>query len=149
MAGRQGPGEPGALQISELKAVGGPVLHPITASTGSDNLDGTGSAPLVDAGSGTPEELAAAGAKDAVVLVKAVDGALYEVARNAEAAGAKAVLAHREAPGRWVAFTGYAGGALPTMAIEAAEGQALLARLKTGPGRSPPNGPNGPRSPTA
>lgn len=43
-----------APQISELKAVGGPVLHPITASTGSDNLDGTGSAPLVDAGSGTP-----------------------------------------------------------------------------------------------
>ncbi|MEU9163639.1 S8 family serine peptidase [Streptomyces sp. NPDC048424] len=118
--------------ISELKAVGGPVLHPITASTGSDNLDGTGSAPLVDAGSGTPEELAAAGAKGAVVLVKAVDGALYEVAENARAAGAKAVLAHREAPGRWVAFTGYAGGALPTMAIEAAEGQALLARLKTG-----------------
>ncbi|MFF3678483.1 S8 family serine peptidase [Streptomyces sp. NPDC002120] len=118
--------------ISELRAVGGPVLHPITASTGSDNLDGTGSAPLVDAGSGTPEELAAAGAKDAVVLVKAVDGALYEVAQNAKAAGAKAVLAHREAPGRWVAFTGYAGGALPTMAVEAAEGQALLARLKTG-----------------
>lgn len=118
--------------ISELKAAGGPVLHPITASTGSDNLDGTGSAPLVDAGSGTPEELAAAGAKDAVVLVKAVDGALHEVAQNARAAGAEAVLAHREAPGRWVAFTGYAGGALPTMAVEAAEGQALLARLKTG-----------------
>ncbi|MFE9933825.1 S8 family serine peptidase [Streptomyces sp. NPDC005533] len=118
--------------ISELRAVGGPVLHPITASTGSDNLDGTGSAPLVDAGSGTPEELAAAGAKDAVVLVKAVDGALYEVAQNAKAAGAKAVLAHREAPGRWVAFTGYAGGALPTLAVEAAEGQALLAGLKAG-----------------
>ncbi|WP_030390608.1 S8 family peptidase [Streptomyces sp. NRRL S-241] len=121
-----------APQISELKAVGGPVLHPITASTGSDNLDGTGSAPLVDAGSGTPEELAAAGASGAIVLVKAVDGALYEIAQNAQAAGAKAVLAHRETPGRWVAFTGYAGGALPTMAIEAAEGRALLARLKTG-----------------
>ncbi|MFI7354885.1 S8 family peptidase [Streptomyces avidinii] len=121
-----------APQITELKAVGGPVLHPITASTGSDNLDGTGSAPLVDAGSGTPEELAAAGAAGAVVLVKAVDGALHEVAQNAQAAGARAVLAHREAPGRWVAFTGYAGGALPTMAIEAAEGQALLAELKSG-----------------
>ncbi|MFD8890662.1 S8 family serine peptidase [Streptomyces sp. NPDC059566] len=121
-----------APQISELKAVGGPVLHPITASTGSDNLDGTGSAPLVDAGSGTPEELAAAGAAGAIVLVKAVDGALHEIAQNAQAAGAKAVLAHRETPGRWVAFTGYAGGALPTMAIEAAEGRALLARLKTG-----------------
>ncbi|MFG2340877.1 S8 family serine peptidase [Streptomyces yangpuensis] len=121
--------------ISELKVVGGPVLHPITASTGSDNLDGTGSAPLVDAGTGTPAELAAAGAEGAVVLVKAADGALHEVAQNAKAAGAKAVLAHREAPGRWTAFTGYAGGALPTMTIDAAEGKALLARLASGGAR--------------
>ncbi|MFB7255030.1 S8 family peptidase [Streptomyces nojiriensis] len=118
--------------VSELTAVGGPVLHPITASTGSDNLDGSGGAPLVDAGSGSPEELAAAGAEGAVVLVKAVDGALHEVARNAQAAGAEAVLAHREAPGRWTGFTGYAGGALPTLTIEAAEAKALLARLATG-----------------
>ncbi|MFC9306553.1 S8 family serine peptidase [Streptomyces sp. NPDC057011] len=118
--------------VSELKAAGGPVLHPITASTGSDNLDGTGTAPLVDAGTGTPEELATAGAKDAIVLVKAADAALYEVAQNARAAGAKAVLAYRDAPGRWVAFTGYAGGALPALSIEAAEGQALLAKLKAG-----------------
>ncbi|MFD6973213.1 S8 family serine peptidase [Streptomyces sp. NPDC059949] len=122
----------GAPLISELKAVGGPVLHPITSSTGSDNLDGTGSAPLVNAGTGTPEELAAAGAKGAIVLVKVTDGALYEVAQNARAAGAKALLAHREAPGRWVGFTGYAGGALPAMAIEAAEGKALLDRLAAG-----------------
>ncbi|MEU9147087.1 S8 family serine peptidase [Streptomyces sp. NPDC048349] len=118
--------------IAELKVAGGPVLHPVTASTGSDNLDGNGSAPLVDAGAGTPGELAAVAAKDAVVLVKAADGALHEVAQNARAAGAKAVLAHREAPGRWVAFTGYAGGALPTLAIEAAEGKALLDRLAAG-----------------
>ncbi|MER7822708.1 S8 family serine peptidase [Streptomyces sp. NPDC096097] len=118
--------------VSELKVVGGPVLHPITASTGSDNLDGVGAAPLVDAGSGTPEELAAAGAKDAVVLVKAVDGALYEVAQNARAAGARAVLAHRDAPGRWTGFTGYTGGALPALTIEAAEAKALSARLATG-----------------
>lgn len=118
--------------VSELKVVGGPVLHPITASTGSDNLDGTGGAPLVDAGSGTPEELAAAGAKDAVVLVKAVDGSLHEVALNARDAGAKAVLAHRDTPGRWTGSTGYAGGALPALTIEAAEAKALLARLATG-----------------
>ncbi|MER6447624.1 S8 family peptidase [Streptomyces venezuelae] len=118
--------------VSELKAVGGPVLHPITASTGSDNLDGTGSAPLVDAGSGSPGELAAAGARGAVVLVKTADGALYEVAQNARAAGATAVLAHRDAPGRWTGFTGYTGGALPALTIEAAEARALLARLATG-----------------
>ncbi|WCD89354.1 Intracellular serine protease [Streptomyces xanthophaeus] len=139
--GRAGDGEfefasywrAAAPLVSELKVQGGPVLHPITASTGSDNLDGTGSARLVDAGTGTPEELAAAGAKDAVVLVKAADGALYDVAQAAEEAGAKAVLAHREAPGRWVAFTGYAGGALPTLAIESGEGKALLERLAAGP----------------
>ncbi|MEV7525334.1 S8 family serine peptidase [Streptomyces sp. NPDC091371] len=123
----------GAPLVSELKAVGGPVLHPITASTGSDNLDGTGSARLVDAGAGTPEELAAAGAKDAVVLIKAIDGSLYEVAQNAKAAGAKAVLAYRETPGRWVGFTGYAGGSLPAMSIESAEAKALLERLAAGP----------------
>lgn len=135
--GRAGDGEfefasywrAAAPLVSELKVQGGPVLHPITASTGSDNLDGTGSARLVDAGTGTPEELAAAGAEDAVVLVKAADGALYDVAQAAKEAGAKAVLAHREAPGRWVAFTGYAGGALPTLAIESGEGKALLERL--------------------
>ncbi|MGT2531097.1 S8 family peptidase [Streptomyces nojiriensis] len=121
----------GAPLLSELKAVGGPVLHPITASTGSDNLDGTGSAPLVDAGTGTPQELAAAGAKGAIVLVKTVDAGLHEVARDARAAGAKAVLAYREAPGRWVGSTGF-GGALPTLSIDAAEGRALLARLKAG-----------------
>ncbi|MGW9376152.1 S8 family peptidase [Streptomyces xanthophaeus] len=139
--GRAGDGEfefasywrAAAPLVSELKVQGGPVLHPITASTGSDNLDGAGSARLVDAGTGTPEELAAAGAKDAVVLVKAADGALYDVAQAAKEAGAKAVLAHREAPGRWVAFTGYAGGALPTLAIESGEGKALLERLAAGP----------------
>ncbi|TDU75275.1 S8 family serine peptidase [Streptomyces sp. KS 21] len=94
--------------------------------------DEVGSAPLVDAGSGTPQELAAAGAKGAIVLVKAADGALYEVADHAKAAGAKAVLAHRDAPGRWVGFTGYAGGSLPALTIEQPEAEALLARLAAG-----------------
>ncbi|MCP3757464.1 S8 family serine peptidase [Streptomyces sp. TBY4] len=119
--------------LTELKADGGPVLHPITASTGSDNLDGTGSAPLVDAGTGTPEELAAVAAKGAIVLVKVADDALYGIANDAKAAGAKAVLAYRDAPGRWQGFTGYAGGALPALSIEAAEGRALLAKLGKGP----------------
>ncbi|AWZ04519.1 MULTISPECIES: S8 family serine peptidase [unclassified Streptomyces] len=119
--------------LSELKANGGPVLHPLTASTGSDNLDGTGSAPLVNAGSGSAEELAAVAAKGAIVLVKTEDGALYEIAANAKAAGAKAVLAHREAPGRWQAFTGYAGGSLPVLSVESGEGKALLAKLAKAP----------------
>ncbi|MCY0934099.1 S8 family peptidase [Streptomyces sp. H34-S4] len=118
--------------LSELKANGGPVLHPLTASTGSDNLDGTGSAPLVNAGTGTAEELAAVAARGAIVLVKAADAAMYQVAEDAKAAGAKGVLAYRDAPGRWQAFTGYAGGALPVISVESGEGQALLARLGKG-----------------
>ncbi|MFI5986210.1 S8 family peptidase [Streptomyces sp. NPDC051555] len=118
--------------LAELKVAGGPALHPITASTGSDNLDGRGSAPLVDAGNGTPEELAAAGAKGAIVLVKTADGSLYDLANNAKAAGAKAVLAHRDAPGRWIGFNGYTGGSLPALSIESAEATALRARLVQG-----------------
>ncbi|MCX5193660.1 S8 family serine peptidase [Streptomyces sp. NBC_00249] len=138
--GRAGDGEfefgsywrAGAPVLSELKASGGPVLHPLTASTGSDNLDGHGSAPLVDAGTGTPEELAAAGAKGAIALVRTEDGALHTVAEDAKKAGAVAVLGYREAPGRWVPSTGFAGGALPALAVEAAEGKALLAKLAAG-----------------
>ncbi|MFD8982861.1 S8 family serine peptidase, partial [Streptomyces sp. NPDC059564] len=122
----------GAPVLSELRAAGGPALHPVTASTGSDNLDGHGSAPLVDAGKGTPGELAAAGAKGAVVLVKTEDGGLNTVAEDAKAAGATAVLGYREAPGRWVPSTGFAGGALPVLGVESAEGKALLARLAGG-----------------
>ncbi|MFK0201943.1 S8 family peptidase [Streptomyces lavendulae] len=122
----------GAPVLAELKAQGGPVLHPVTASTGSDNLDGHGSARLVDAGTGTPAELAAAGARGAVVLVKTEDGGLNTVAEDAKKAGAVAVLGHREAPGRWVPSTGFAGGALPVLGVESAEGKALLARLAAG-----------------
>ncbi|MFG2622653.1 S8 family serine peptidase [Streptomyces sp. NPDC048507] len=122
----------GAPVLSGLKTKGGPALHPVTASTGSDNLDGHGSAPLVDAGTGTPQELAAAGAKGAVVLVRTEDGALNAVAEDARAAGATAVLGYREAPGRWVPSTGFAGGALPVLGVESAEGKALLGRLAAG-----------------
>ncbi|MER5733077.1 S8 family serine peptidase [Streptomyces sp. NPDC002138] len=118
--------------LDELKVSGGPALPPLTASTGADNLDGHGSAPLVDAGSGTPAELAAAGARGAIVLVKAEGGSLYDVANDAKAAGAKAVLAHRDAPGRWTGFTGYTGGSLPALSLETAEAKALLARLAQG-----------------
>ncbi|MFJ5549512.1 S8 family peptidase [Streptomyces sp. NPDC093225] len=119
--------------VAELKAVGGPALHPLTASTGSDNLDGTGRARLVDAGSGTPAELAAAGARGAVALVEAAaDASTYRLAQDAKAAGATALLLHRATPGRWTAFTGYAGGPLPTMTLESGEAEGLLARLAAG-----------------
>ncbi|MCX5007163.1 S8 family serine peptidase [Streptomyces sp. NBC_00638] len=115
-----------APQISELAVVGGPSLHPVTGSTSSANLDGTGRAGLVDAGSGTAEELA--GAKGKIALVKLPDsGSATAVASAAKAAGAVAVLAYREAPGRWYPATGFTGGPLPVLAVPADEARALLA----------------------
>ncbi|MFF1643764.1 S8 family serine peptidase [Streptomyces sp. NPDC058246] len=115
-----------APQISELAVVGGPSLHPVTGSTSSANLDGTGQAQLVDAKSGTADELA--GAKGKIALVKLPDsGNASAVAAAAKAAGAVAVLAYREAPGRWYPATGFTGGPLPVLGLPTEEAKALLA----------------------
>ncbi|MFD0077400.1 PA domain-containing protein, partial [Streptomyces sp. NPDC127166] len=122
-----------APQVSEFAVAGGESLHPVTASTGSVNLDGTGEAPLVDAKSGTAEEVAAAGVQGKVALVRIADGAasVSLQARNAKAAGAKAVLAYHSAPGRWLPTIGTTTE-LPVLAVESAEAGALLDRLTTG-----------------
>ncbi|MGW7074054.1 S8 family peptidase [Streptomyces sp. NPDC054866] len=120
--------------ISELAVVGGKSLHPVTASTGSANLDGTGSAALVDAKSGTPAELEAAGVKGKIALVKVPDsGSATGVAANAKAAGAVAVIAHRTAPGRWYPSVGFVGSPLPVLGIQTGEATALLAQLADTP----------------
>ncbi|MFD4370956.1 S8 family serine peptidase [Streptomyces sp. NPDC058486] len=119
--------------LSEFAVAGGERLHPITASAGSVNLDGKGQAPLVDAGTGTPAELAAAGVQGRIALVRIADGAtsVSLQAHHAKAAGAKAVLAHRAAPGRWQPAIG-ATTELPVLAVESAEAGALLDRLAKG-----------------
>lgn len=120
--------------LSELAVVGGKSLHAVTASTGSANLDGTGKAALVDAKSGTPEELAAAGAKGKIALVEVPDtGSASDVAQNAKEAGAVAVIAHREAPGRWYPSVGLGGSPLPVLGVQTAEAAALLAELAANP----------------
>ncbi|MEV0319272.1 S8 family peptidase [Streptomyces sp. NPDC050658] len=122
-----------APQISELAVVGGESLHPVTASTGSANLDGTGTAALVDAKSGTPEELAAAGVKDRIALVEVPDdGGAAKVAADAKQAGALAVLAHRPSPGRWYPSVGLTGSPLPVLAVQSDEAADLLAQLGSG-----------------
>ncbi|MEW2489691.1 S8 family serine peptidase [Streptomyces sp. NPDC048411] len=121
--------------ISEFAVVGGETLHPVTAFTGSVNLDGTGEARLVDAGTGTPAELAAAGVQGKIALVRIADDNTYVVqqARDAKAAGAKAVLAYRSAPGRWMPSTGILlSGDVPVLAVESTEATALLDRLSGG-----------------
>ncbi|NEB77952.1 S8 family serine peptidase, partial [Streptomyces sp. SID14478] len=122
-----------APQLSAFAVVGGPALHPVTGSTSSVNLDGTGTSPLVDAKSGTAEELAAAGAKGKLALVKLpADGSAGTVATNAAKAGAKAVVLYREAAGRWYPSVGFTGGPVPMLGLEAAEGRALAARVAAG-----------------
>ncbi|MEV0000330.1 S8 family serine peptidase [Streptomyces sp. NPDC050848] len=123
-----------APQVTSLKTADGTVLHPVTGSLGSDNLDGTGSARLVDAGTGTPEELTAADVKGRVALVRLPDTStnVATVARNAKAAGAVAVLAHRTSTARWYPTAGFTGAGLPVLAVDAAEGAALLGKLSAG-----------------
>ncbi|MYR43997.1 S8 family peptidase, partial [Streptomyces sp. SID5910] len=119
--------------VSELKTTKGLALHPLTSGKGSTNLDGTGRAGLVDAGKGSPEELKAAGVKGRIALVLVPDGgAVTGLADAAKAAGATALVVHRTAPGRWQPAAGYAGAALPTLAIPADEARALLGELTAG-----------------
>lgn len=123
-----------APQIERLATGDGLLLHPLTASVGSDNLDGTGSARLVDAGTGTPDELKAAGVQGRIALVRLPDTstAVTTLARNAKAAGAVAVLAYHRAPGRWYPAAGFTGAGLPLLSVPADEATALLGRLAAG-----------------
>ncbi|MEV0170200.1 S8 family serine peptidase [Streptomyces sp. NPDC050803] len=115
-----------APQITELAVVGGPSLHPTTATVGSANLDGTGQAAFFDAKSGTAEELSGASGKIALVKLPEGEGALGAATR-AKAAGAVALLLYRDAPGRWYPSAGYAGSPLPLLAVPTEEATALLA----------------------
>ncbi|MFF1910810.1 S8 family serine peptidase [Streptomyces sp. NPDC058239] len=123
-----------APQIEKLSVVGGAALHPTVASSGSVNLDGTGEAALVDAGTGTSDELKTAGVSGKIALVKvADDGAMAPQARNAKAAGAKAVIAYRPSAGPWKPSVGYGSAPLPSLGIESSEADALKAALADGP----------------
>ncbi|MFI6944064.1 S8 family peptidase [Streptomyces sp. NPDC050418] len=124
-----------APQISELKVTGGQVLHPVTGSmTSMNNLDGTGSAQLVDAGAGSKAELEAAGVKGRIALVKLPAGSTSAavIARDAKAAGAVAVIVHRDAPGRWYPSAGFVGGMLPVLGLQTEEAKSLLDALGKG-----------------
>ncbi|MGW7306723.1 S8 family peptidase [Streptomyces sp. NPDC054835] len=123
-----------APQIERLATGDGMRLHPLTASIASDNLDGTGSARLVDAGTGTPDELKAAAVQGRIALVRLPDGstAAGTLARNAKAAGAVAVVAYHQAAGRWYPGGGFTGLGLPVLSVPADEATALLGRLTAG-----------------
>ena len=124
----------GAPLLSSFKITGGPALHAVAGTVGSANLDGKGTAPLADAGKGTPAELKAAGVKGAIALVEAPDddNFLGKVAQNALAEGAVAVLAHRPSSGTWYPTAGFGNAVLPLLAVPAAEAKDLKARLAQG-----------------
>ncbi|MFF3492619.1 S8 family serine peptidase [Streptomyces sp. NPDC002795] len=120
-----------APQISEFGVVDGPELHPVTGSTNSSNLDGTGTSEIVSAGAGTADELAAA--KGKLALVKLPDGGSPNtVAQAAIKAGVKGVVLYREAAGRWYPTVGFVGAPIPMLALETAEGAALAERVAAG-----------------
>ncbi|MCX5086061.1 S8 family serine peptidase [Streptomyces sp. NBC_00401] len=122
-----------APQLAEFGVVGGPALHGLTGSTNSANLDGTGKAQVVDAKSGTAAELAAAGVKGKIALVKLADsGAAAAVSKAAKDAGATAVLAYRSVPGRFYPSVGFIGGPLAVIGIPSDEAADLLARIAGG-----------------
>ncbi|MFH8473486.1 S8 family serine peptidase [Streptomyces sp. NPDC018000] len=124
-----------APQIEKLSVVGGIELHPTTANTSSVNLDGTGEAALVDAGTGTPDELKAADVSGKIALVEVTDKSSYvgAQAKDAKAAGAKAIIAHRPSAGLWKPNAGPVPAPLPALGIEASEADALKAALADGP----------------
>ncbi|GAA2814742.1 S8 family peptidase [Streptomyces showdoensis] len=123
-----------APQIERLATGDGTRLHPLTGSLASDNLDGTGSARLVDAGTGTPAELAAAGVRGRIALVRLPDDSTNAgaLARNAKAAGAVAVVTYHQAAGRWYPGGAFTGLGLPVLSVPADEAVALLGKLSRG-----------------
>ncbi|MGW6415374.1 S8 family peptidase [Streptomyces sp. NPDC055055] len=123
-----------APQITSLRTADGLTLHPLTASVASDNLDGTGSARLVDAGTGTLAELDAAGVRGRIALVRLPDDTTNAgtLARNARTAGAVAVVTYHETPGRWYPGGGFTGLGLPVLSVPADEATALRGRLAAG-----------------
>jgi subtilisin family serine protease len=120
--------------VEDLSVVGGPALHPTPVSYSSTNLDGTGRLPLVDAGTGTSAELAAAGVSGKIALVRVPDDStsVFSLASAAATAGARAVLAYHEADGRWQPRGSTLGAALPAYSIPSTEAASLKQQVTTG-----------------
>lgn len=96
-------------------------------------------APLVEAGVGRPDELARAGARGKVVLVRrgpraGVDPMTFrEKVEHAAEAGALAVIVYNDEPGPIPAGTLGIPAALPAVTISGEEGDRLRALLARGP----------------
>ncbi|MDW4572979.1 S8 family serine peptidase [Microbacterium sp. M3] len=101
---------------------------------GSEWLDGSFKARAVDGGTGTPEELAAAGVAGKIAVVtRTAELTASQQAANALAAGAKLLLLVNDEDGEhndWVGSeVDYSDIALPVAGISGVEGRELLAKL--------------------
>ncbi|WP_338701826.1 S8 family serine peptidase [Streptomyces sp. Q6] len=115
--------------ISEFRTADGTRLHPWAATTTAVNLDGTGSAEVVAAGAGTAADLAAAGVKGKIALVKLADDAtsLFSIAAAAKTAGAVAVIGYHDSATRWTPASGFVAPDVPILSLPADEAKALAA----------------------
>ena len=124
-----------APSVESMSVAGGPVLHPIAANWAPAGLDGTGTTPLVDGGTGLATELTAARVGGKVALVKVAPNALTTtMLGRAAAAGAKAVLLYAPTPGKWVPATGFSQLPVAAYSVPMAEGDQLKAMLDSAPG---------------
>ncbi|MBO1330015.1 S8 family serine peptidase [Streptomyces sp. VRA16 Mangrove soil] len=116
--------------ISDFRTADGTRLHPWAGSTTHVNLDGTGMAEVVAAGAGTAQELAAAGVKGKIALVKLADTdtSMFKLADAAKAAGAVAVIGYHDDAARWTPATGLGTApALPVLTLPSDEAKGLAA----------------------
>lgn len=101
---------------------------PIAASALRGSPRGEAAGPLVHAGLGTPEEIAAAGLADAIALLDRGQLTFAGKARNAQAAGAVAAVVVNDAPGPLAGTLGEDHGVtIPVVAVEGGLGPALRA----------------------
>ena len=101
---------------------------------GSKLLDGSFSATAVDAGSGTPGELAAAGVKGKIAVVtRGTDLSVSQQVANATQAGAKLVIVANNEDREFNAWAGseidYSDATIPVAGISGVEGRTLIEQL--------------------
>lgn len=89
----------------------------------SERLDGLIDTQFVDAGAGTPEELAEIDVEGRIALVERNGNAFNQQVTDATAAGARAVVIYNSEPGL-IMINGI-GGKAPHMTLSQAEGQAI------------------------
>ncbi|TQM64523.1 S8 family serine peptidase [Humibacillus xanthopallidus] len=124
-----------APAVSSMTAAG-LTLHPTVPDLSAAGLDGTGSAPLVDGGSGTATDLTAdkVGGKVALVRLTSDYGNLTAgMVRAAQSAGVKGLLLYRPVSGRWAPSAGLGPVGVTAYSLPVTEGEALRSALAAAP----------------